>query len=133
MIGTHLSFEREAGFLMMIALTCIAGYIAMTLGFVIWDAFIGTGVDYDNDWRYFNCPPLWLTAMFWWLSIPIITFSRFIDWSKSIKENRIERQEKEKALLILRKRQQEKLRVASEKEEEDILEQVEKELRSRNR
>lgn len=33
---------------MMIVLACIAGYIAMALGFILWDAIIGTGSQFKR-------------------------------------------------------------------------------------
>jgi len=103
---------------MMIALACVVGYIAMILGFCLWDAYIGTGVNWDG---YYNDVPLPLAAIFWWIAIPIIALMRFVDLTKGIKATR----ELKKKLA---EKQRNNIRIAAEKEEQEILEQVENEL-----
>ncbi len=99
----------------MIVLYVIGIYLAGLIGFIVWDAAIGFGVEFDGgDW-----PPMIMAMVAWPLVVPL-TVLAFISRSlEGVKEKRIARRESQR-----------RLRIALKKEEEALLEQVEEELQS---
>lgn len=108
----------------MIALLIIGSWFVGGLLFILWDALIGLGVDFDG----YENPPLLLVAAFWPIAIPCLLFYNFIrlcDYLKDKREERkkAERKKKEKEEEVARK-----LRIAAEKEFEESMAQVEAEM-----
>ena len=97
----------------MIVLYIFAGYLAGLVAFIVWDAIIGFGVEFDGgDW-----PPMALAVAVWPIMIPLALISVLLNSLQGLKEKRISRRETKR-----------KLRIALQKEEETLLEQVEEEL-----
>lgn len=97
----------------MIIICCIVAYIAISFAFCWWDAAIGFAEDMDG----YNAPPLWVCALFWPISIPILTMIAISNFFDATKQKRLNREEK-----------QQKIRLAVQKEAEEIENQIDKEL-----
>lgn len=94
---------------MIIFIIYIAGFII----FPIWDAFIGTGV----DWNGLQNPPLWLVSLLWPITIIGLLIWFYISSLKKYKKQRIEKQA-----------QKAKLRLELEQETEIAIQKLEKEI-----
>lgn len=103
---------------------CIVGYLLIIFGFCLWEALIGMNVDWDNGEF-----PLALAAILWPIAIPIILVYNFTLLVSYLKDSREEKERQKERNKQKQKAYQEKLRIAAEKEEQIIMEQVEKELR----
>lgn len=110
---------------MFIAICLVLGYIAMIAGMYLWEAYIGLGY----DWNDYDAVPLAAAAIFWPVAIPILLVINFLAFVENTKQKRIENDRQEARIRKKREEQQEKLRIAALKEEEAIVEQVEKELK----
>lgn len=100
-------------------------YIAMIIAFCCWDAFIGFDVEFDGS----DQPPLFVAAVGWPLTIPLLFIGKFLDILQDVKFTRIEKQEKKFQEI----EKQKKLRVALEYEEARCLEEVELEVSRYNK
>jgi hypothetical protein len=89
-------------------------YILGIIIFNVWDAFIGFGFEFPD---ISEGPNAILCSVLWPISLPIIMLIVFGNAMSKIKEHRIERKE-EKI----------RFRIAAEREREQILEQIEKEM-----
>jgi len=98
----------------MIAFLVFVSYLLMAMAFCAWDAFIGLPVEFDGR----ENPPLVLVAAFWPVAAPILVLVSFANFLGRVKEKREYREE-----------QQRKVRVAAQKEMDNYLEEVEKELK----
>lgn len=90
-------------------------YMLVIFGFSAWDAFIGMPVNWDPNFD--NAPPRWLAALFWPIAVPVVSIIAFAEFLENAKEKRIKR-EKEKN----------RLRIKLQKEEEQLLKEVEEEI-----
>ncbi len=99
----------------MTVLFFIILYLAIAAGFALWDSFIGMPVEWDPNGN--NNAPRWLGALAWPISTPIVLLIAFSEFLQRAKDKRINREN-----------QRERLRIAAEKEEQTLLQQVEKEL-----
>lgn len=99
---------------MLTILLIIAAYIVVTIGFIAWDAFIGLPWEFDGH----ENPPIALVAFFWPISIWFCFFAGIANQFTKVKEKRLD---KEKI--------QERLRIATEKEIENYIEEVEEEIK----
>lgn len=104
----------------MIVLLVIFSYIAVTICFIAWDAFIGLGYNSNDP----ELPPLSLVALFWPLSIPLLIWCSVLDKLDAIKVNRINRERKR----IYDENHQRDLKEAAEREAKRILEEAEEEV-----
>ncbi len=110
----------------MIALLILGGWFVGGLLFILWDALIGLGVDFDG----YENPPLLLVAAFWPIAIPCLLFYNFIQLCQYLKEKREEHQREERKKKEKEEEVARKLRVAAEKEFEASMAQVEAEMRT---
>ena len=99
----------------MTALIIIGTYFAGVFGMWFWDAYIGFGFEYDTR----SNPPLGLACALWPLFVPITLIACLTMKMDSVKENRLEKE-----------KQQEKVRVAAQKELDIYMREVEEELRT---
>lgn len=97
----------------MTLLMFLAFYFAGLVCFALWDAHIGFGVEFDGgDW-----PPAMMAYAGWPLTLVCAVFAAFIRTLDSAKNKRIQKAEQRK-----------RIRVAAEKEQEALLEQIEREM-----
>lgn len=99
----------------MIALIIFGIYITGIFGMWAWDAFIGFAIDFDG----YNGPPLGLACAFWPLAFPIALLCGLAEKLENVKKRRVAREE-----------QQEKVRIAAQKEIDIYMQEVEEELRT---
>lgn len=98
---------------MIIFLTILGIYFGGMIAFALWDAHIGFGVEFDGGaW-----PPVGIAYPFWFLTLPCALIAGFAKRMDSIKEKRIKKAETQK-----------RLRIAAEKEQEDLMAQIEREM-----
>jgi hypothetical protein len=98
---------------MITALTILGIYFGGMICFALWDAHIGFGVEFDGGaW-----PPAGLAYIFWPVTLFCAVVAAFSSSLDSVKEKRIKKAE-----------QQKRIRVAAEKEQEALLEQIEREM-----
>lgn len=96
-------------------------YIGMVIAVCLWDSLVGFGIEFDGR----ENPPLFLIAMFWFISIPTILIFAFGYFLSYLKQKRIERNKKKLRI----KADQERLRIKEEKEYQKIMKEVEEELK----
>lgn len=97
----------------MILLTILGIYFGGLICFALWDAHIGFGVEFDGgDW-----PPAMMAYGAWPLILVCALFAGFIRSLDTVKDRRLKKAE-----------QQKRIRVAAEKEQEALLEQIEREM-----
>lgn len=81
--------------------------------FALWDAYIGFGIEFDGgDW-----PPLWLALVTWPFALPFAVGAKVSSSLDNVRENR-----------IIKAAERKRMRVAVQKEQERILQQVEEEI-----
>lgn len=98
---------------MITFLTILGIYFGGMFLFALWDAHIGFGVEFDGgDW-----PPMALALAFWPLTLPCAIVAKLMSGLNGVKDKRIQKAE-----------QQKRIRVAAEKEQEALLEQIEREM-----
>lgn len=107
-------------------------YFLTAISFMAFDAIVGLPVEFDG----YENPPLWLVALFWPIAIPCMLAMRINNLFSSIKEKRLEREEKRRKIRIkiendeaFLKREEEKLR---REEEVKYLREVEADLEEHN-
>lgn len=93
-------------------------YVLGFIAFPIWDAYIGTGVDWDG---YRNPPPVF-AAFGWPIAVPILILIYLSNKLEGVKNTRI-RVEQERV----------RVKLLADKEQELALAQVEAELKQINR
>jgi hypothetical protein len=99
----------------MLYLICAGIYILGMILFVAWDALIGFPVKwYEED---LDSVPLSVATIFWPISVPVLLIITFSNFLKGIKKKR-----------ILKENLKEAQRIRIKQEEQEILEQVEREL-----
>ena|SRR5579864_4691163 len=98
----------------MITFLTIAGiWMAGMVAFALWDAHIGFGVEFDGGaW-----PPTGIAYPFWFVTLPCTMCAGFARSLEGVKNKRIKKAEVQK-----------RIRVAAEKEQEALLEQIEREM-----
>jgi hypothetical protein len=64
-------------------------YAAVTVGFLLWDAKIGFGFEWDGE----SYPPLFLAATFWWITLPYVFASKFAGHLDKVKDVRKKKEE----------------------------------------
>lgn len=64
-------------------------YAAVLFGFLLWDAKIGFGFEWDGE----SYPPLFLAAVFWWITLPYVAASKFVTHLDKTKEVRKKKEE----------------------------------------
>lgn len=101
-------------------------YIIGIVLFCLWDAAVGFGVDFDGHEQ----PPLALVAAFWPAAIPILLINSYANFLSSLKEKRIKKEREASELAWQKKQKEEKLRIQLEREQEEYLKDVERELKS---
>ncbi len=106
----------------MIIFLGILAYLAVAAGFCLWDAFIGTPVNWDSSGN--NNPPCWVGALLWPFTIPIVCLIGFSNLLDKARKKRVQREEKVERLRIVAERAKEK----EELEEEKLMEQIEAEI-----
>lgn len=99
----------------MTALIILGIYIAGIFGMWLWDTFIGFSFEFDG----YNGPPLGLACAFWPLAFPIALLIDLGEKLSGVKRQRIAKEE-----------QQEKVRIAAQKELDIYMREVEEELRT---
>ncbi|HVI40081.1 MAG TPA: hypothetical protein VM577_05435 [Anaerovoracaceae bacterium] len=99
---------------MFIALLILVAYLVGVVGFIAWDAFIGYPIDFDG----YDAPPISLAAAFWPITLWFVLFAGIGNAFKKVKENRLNKEEK-----------QQRLRIAAEKELDIYIEEVEEEIK----
>jgi hypothetical protein len=97
----------------MIGLLVIGTYALGAIGFYLFDALIGWGVELDG----YNNPPVSFVAFFWMIAVPCLIVVSIFRWINRLKVSRLEKQKQKK-----------QLRVAAEKELKQIESQIEEEL-----
>lgn len=96
---------------MMVLGLCL--YVAVALGFLLWDAKIGFGFEWDGE----NYPPLALAAVFWWITLPYVFASKFVG---HLDKAKTERNKKEEIRI--------RIKVEEEKAIESAMEEVDREV-----
>lgn len=96
---------------MMVLGLCL--YVAVALGFLLWDAKVGFGFEWDGE----SYPPLLLAAVFWWITLPFVFASKFTTHLDKMKE---ERKKKEEVRI--------RVKVEEEKAIEAAMEEVDREV-----
>jgi hypothetical protein len=98
---------------MTIIFTILGIYFGGMLLFALWDSYIGFGIEFDdNIW-----PPIQLALGFWPFALVAAIIAGIGMTLQSVKNQRIKKQDAQK-----------RIRVVAEKEQEAILEQIEKEI-----
>lgn len=92
----------------------ILGYLAVAAAIVLWDAYKGFGFEFPD---IEDGPNAVCAGLFWPIGLPIILVICFSKAIAGIKERRIEKA-----------REVRRIRIAAEKEREQILDQIEKEI-----
>lgn len=100
----------------------IVSYLAIAVGFCLWDAFIGMPVDWDSDFD--DNIPCWLAALLWPFAIPVVSLIAFSYFLNGVREKRAQREKKQQKLRIAAERAREK----QEREEERLMAQIEAEI-----
>jgi hypothetical protein len=88
-------------------------YAAITVGFLLWDAKIGFGFEWDGE----QYPPLPLAALFWWITLPFVAMSSFVT---SLDEAKKVRKKKEETRI--------RIKIEEEKAIEAAMEEVDREV-----
>jgi len=96
---------------MMVLGLCL--YVAVALGFLLWDAKVGFGFEWDGE----NYPPLILAATFWWITLPYVFASKFVGHLDKVKE---ERKKKEEVRI--------RIKIEDEKAIEAAMDEVDREV-----
>jgi hypothetical protein len=98
---------------MIILFTILGIHFGGMLLFALWDAYIGFGVEFDGG----TWPPIELALGFWPITLAATIIAGVGRSLRSVKDQRIKKQETRK-----------RLRVAAEKEQEVLLAQIEREM-----
>ncbi len=61
----------------------LGSYFFMIIAFLLWDAYIGFGVDWE-----FEKIPVFIPAIMWWFMIPLLLIMNFSDFLSEKKNNR---------------------------------------------
>lgn len=93
----------------------MAIYIAIGFLFCLYDAFVGFTCGFYESIE--SGPTVSFAAFFWPIALPIIMFIEFGNLCKKIKKKRLEKE-----------KQQEKVRIATQKEIDKTLEELEQEF-----
>lgn len=104
----------------MIALYIVA-YFLVGIAFMFYDSFVGFDFEFDGG----SNPPLILAALFWPITIPIVSLEVLSSWLDKHKQLRVKRCAKKAEARIV----QERFRIAQEHEVDLALKQVEEELK----
>lgn len=97
----------------MTLLTLIALWLGGMVAFALWDAHVGFGVEFDGQaW-----PPTGIAYPFWFITLPCALCAGFARSLEGTKNKRIKKAE-----------QQKKIRIAAEKEQDALMEQIEREM-----
>lgn len=97
----------------MTLLTLLALWLGGMVAFALWDAHVGFGVEFDGKaW-----PPTGIAYPFWFIALPCALCAGF---ARSLDGARNKRIKKSEAQM--------RIRVAAEKEQEALLEQIEREM-----
>lgn len=92
----------------------VLGYILVAVAIVLWDAYIGFGFEFPS---IEDGPNAVVAGVFWPIGLPIILMIVFSNIVENAKERRIDRA-----------REKRRIRVAAEREQKAILEQIEEEI-----
>jgi hypothetical protein len=98
---------------MLWALAIVGIYLGGMACFALWDAYIGFGVEFDGG----TWPPMGLALGIWPIVLPFAIGAKLMSGLDSVKEARIAKEFTQK-----------RLRIAAQKEQEEILQQVEEEM-----
>jgi len=101
------------------AVLVLCFYIAVSFGFILWDAKVGFGFEWDGD----DYPPLILAAIFWWVTIPYASISKFIDHLDKVKEDR---KKKEAVRIRIKVEEEQSIKTALEEVDREVAEFTEK-------
>lgn len=70
-------------------------YVCGLISFILWDACIGFGVDFDGTYN----PPLFLVALFWFITVPCLLVYGFTKLCSYLKNARLKREADRKARI----------------------------------
>ena len=88
-------------------------YAAVALGFLLWDAKIGFGFEWDGE----DYPPLLLAAIFWWITLPYVFASKLVGHLDKVK---YERKKKEELRIRIKIEQEKEITAAMDEVDREV-------------
>jgi hypothetical protein len=98
---------------MLLLMLVLGTYFGGMICFAWWDAYIGFGVEFDGG----TWPPLGMALCVWPLVLPFTVAAKLMSGLSEIKAGRIRKAEQRK-----------RIRIAAEKEQKALIQQVEQEM-----